>query len=189
MSGVKRDRNEQNRSPPSAALQTPATPNPRPSLKLPNSYLLPPLAPPRDEPPSLENCAYNIDRNKFRCVTHIRVLRLDVHDLGLEQLPQLDVVALLGVAAERILELGGGRDFALWTAAGGGWWRASGEEGARGEVGGRGRGRGGSGGWRVWARAMAWSEGVVTVAPLSLRSPTMFMCAPALAMYREVKPN
>ena len=29
----------------------------------------------------------------------------------------------------------------------------------------------------------------VTVAPLSLRSPTMFACAIALAMYMEVKPN
>ena len=152
MSGIKREPNEQNRSLPSAALRTPTnTQTPFIPETSPNSS--PPLAPPHDEPPSLEDCEYNIDRGTFGRVTHPMVLRLDVHDLGLEQLPQLDVVALLGVAAVRVLKLGGGRDFALWTAAGGGWWRASGEEGARGEMGGRGQGRG-RGGVSPWRRCL-----------------------------------
>ena len=190
MSGIKREPNEQNRSLPSAVLRTP-TNTQTPFIPETSPNFSPPLAPPHDEPPPLEDCEYNVDRNTFGRDTHVvRRLGLDVHDLGLEQLPQLDVVALPGVAAERRLELGGGRDFALrtdarWRGRVGGLVVREAHEGRRvGED--VGEGVVGVG----WGVAVGWSGGGgVTSKPLSLRSSTMFMWFPATAMYMIVKPN
>ena len=45
------------------------------------------------------------------------------------------------------------------------------------------------GGWCTSRRGYVVGGVGVTVAPLSLRSPTMFMWFPATAMYMVVKPN